>query len=156
MERMNPEQLEKLVHQALRSLPDRRAPASLEARVRAAIERQATIPWWHKSWSYWPQSVRAGFLVLCTGLVGLFVFVGLQIHWQGNVDFSQLQHTLAPVQDLVDRVVGIGRGIRDFGALVMRHIPSWWLYALVAFVAGLYAMLFGLGAAAYRTLWYRR
>ena len=30
MERMNPEQLEKMVHSALRSLPNRRAPATLE------------------------------------------------------------------------------------------------------------------------------
>ena len=56
MNRLNPEQLEKMVHAALRSLPDRRAPASLEARVLAAVQARAapisspaSTPWdgWH-------------------------------------------------------------------------------------------------------------
>jgi hypothetical protein len=35
----------------------------------------------------------------------------------------------------------------------MRHIPALWLYGTIVLFAGVYAMLVGLGAAAYRTLW---
>jgi len=154
MERLNPEQLEKMVHAALRSLPDRRAPASLEARVLAAVEARAAIPWWHKSWSYWPQWVRVLFLVFCGGLVGLLVFTGIYV--QAGFDTAQAGGTLAPALEFANRVLGIGRSLADFVALVMRHIPSLWLYGAIAFIAGLYAMLFGLGAAAYRTLWVHR
>lgn len=154
MERMNPEQLEKMVHAALRSLPDRRAPASLEARVLAAVEARAAIPWWHKSWSYWPQWVRALFLVFCGGVAGLLVFTGIYV--QAGFDTAQASGTLAPALAFANHVLGIGRGLADFVALVMRHIPSLWLYGAIAFIAGLYAMLFGLGAAAYRTLWVHR
>jgi hypothetical protein len=151
MERMNPEQLEKMVHSALRSLPDRRAPATLEARVRAAIERRAAIPWWHQSWSYWPQWVRAAFLGLCGGLVGLLVFGGIYV--QAGFDSAQFQEAVGPTLAVADRVLNIGRGVVDFTALVVRHVPTWWLYGGIAFVAGLYAMLFGLAATAYRILW---
>ena len=154
MERMNPEQLEKMVHSALRSLPNRRAPATLEARVRAAIEAQAAIPWWHKSYAYWPSPVRVAFLALCAGLAGLLVFAVVSL--QAGIDSAELNGTFAPVLAWGSRIGALGRGLADFVALVGRNIPTLWLYGTVAFVAGLYAMLFGLGAAAYRTLWTHR
>ena len=54
--------LEQLISRTLRDLPPRRAPRSLESRVLAALEHQAVIPWYHKSWSYWPAAIRASFL----------------------------------------------------------------------------------------------
>jgi hypothetical protein len=60
------------------------------------------------------------------------------------------------VLDWGGRIVALVRGVADFIALVGRNIPTLWLYGAVAFVAGLYAMLFGLGATAYRTLWAHR
>jgi hypothetical protein len=151
MERMTPEQIEKMVHTALRSLPDRRAPASLEARVHAALEARANILWWHKSWSYWPQAVRAAFLVLGGGVAAAMVFAGF--YFQAGADSAALNHALAPVLTLGGQVAGVVRGIGDFFALVMRHIPALWLYGTIVLFAGVYAMLVGLGAAAYRTLW---
>lgn len=154
MERMNPEDLERLVHTALRSLPERRAPASLEARVRAELARRASIPWWHKSWSYWPQGVRALFLVFCGALAGLFVMGGLYV--QAGYDSSVVANFLGPVAVFVDRLRVIGRAGADLVGVLGRTIPMWWIYGAIAFVMGLYAMLVGLGVAAYRTLWATR
>lgn len=154
MERLTPEQLEKMVHTALRSLPDRRAPAALEARVLAAMERRALIPWWHRSWSYWPLAVRAAFVVFCGAVAGGLVLATLYV--QAGVDSTSFQHAVAPALAFADGAVAVGRWLTDFGALLVRQIPAWWLYAAVAFVAGLYALLFGLGATAYRTLWSHR
>ena len=154
MERLTPEQLEQLVHTALRSLPDRRAPGSLETRVLAALERQAALPWWHRSWNYWPQGVRALFLVFCGAVAAGLVFAGLYV--QAGFDSAQFQHAIAPALTLVDGLVAAERWLADFVDLLVRQIPAWWLYGAAAFVAGLYAMLFGLGAAAYRTFWSHR
>ena len=154
MERLTPEQLEQLVHTALRSLPDRRAPASLETRVLAALERQAAIPWWHRSWNYWPQGVRALFLVFCGAVAAGLVLASLP--GPAGLESAQVQHTFGPALALVDGLVAAGRWLADFTDLLLRQIPTWWLYGAVAFVAGLYAMLFGLGAAAYRTFWSHR
>lgn len=152
--RMNPDELERFIDQTLRSLPDRKAPGTLEARVLAEVERRAAIPWWHKSWSYWPQAVRAAFLLLCGGLAAFLVFAG--VYAQAGFDSTQANAAVAPALALAGQAWGIVRGFVDFVAMVVRHIPSLWFYGVIAFVAGLYAMLFGLGAAAYRTLWTHR
>ncbi|MDD2763055.1 MAG: hypothetical protein PHE83_03655 [Opitutaceae bacterium] len=151
MERLNPEQLEQMVHAALRSLPDRRAPASLEARLLAEIERRAAIPWWHKSYAGWPGWARIVFLGLCGGLACLLVFAGIYV--QTGFDAAQTSGTLASALAFAHRVLAIGHGLSDFGLLIGRTIPALWFYGVVAFIAGLYAMLFGLGATAYRILW---
>jgi hypothetical protein len=151
MERMTPEQMEKMVHEALRLLPNRRAPASLEARVHAALEARAAIPWWHRSWAYWPQPVRAGFLVLC-GVVTFLMMLGW-LYLQAGADPTVAVQALAPVLSGASRIMSVVRGIENYAALVVRHIPAVWLYGAIAFVAAVYAMLMGLGAAAYRTLW---
>jgi hypothetical protein len=152
--RMNPDELERFIHQTLRSLPDLKAPGTLEARVLAEVERRAAIPWWHKSWSYWPQAVRAGFLLLCGGLAAFLVFAGVYV--EAGFDSAQASAAVAPALTLAGQVWDIVRGLVDFVALVVRHIPSLWFFGVIAFVAGSYAMLFGLSAAAYRTLWTHR
>jgi len=153
-DRMNPDELEKFIHRTLRSLPDRHAPSTLEARVFAALETRAAIPWWHKSWAYWPIWVRVVFVLLCASLAALFIFGGVAL--RSNVGAMQVGTTFAPVIHLIQSVIGLGRVLADCGAVIARNIPSVWLYGAVLFVAGLYAMLFGLGTAAYRTLWANR
>jgi len=149
-DRMNPDELERFIHRTLRSLPDRHAPATLESRVLAAIESRAAIPWWHKSWACWPSWVRTVFVLFCGSLAGLIIYGSMVL--RPDVDATQLNTTFAPVLNLIRSVASLGRGFADCVAVIGRNIPSMWLYGAVLFVGGLYAMLFGLGAAAYRTL----
>jgi hypothetical protein len=153
-DRMNPDELEKFIHRTLRSLPDRRAPDTLESRVLAAIETRAAIPWWHKSWAYWPFWVRTLFLLLCGSLAALIIYGGVAL--RTNVNAMHVNTTFAQVYNLIQSVIGLGRVFADCIAAIGRNIPAIWIYGTVLFVAGLYAMLFGLGTAAYRTLWANR
>ena len=153
-DRMNPDELEKLIHRTLRSLPGRNAPDTLEARVLAALESRAAIPWWHKSWAYWPQWVRALFVLFCGAVAALVIVGGAGL--PAGVDAARLNQVLAPALSLIRPVIGLGRGLVDIVALLGRNIPAWWFYGAAAFVAGLYVMLVGVGAAAYRTLWSNR
>lgn len=151
MNKMTPEELEQFIHQNLRSLPARRAPRSLESRVMAALEQQAMIPWYHKSWSYWPAAIRASFLAVATGITGAMVvafYLGLNGVEQSSFVaqagerlsiFASLYHAAVWSIDLVAQLVG--------------RIPSLWLYGGAAIVALMYATFFGLGAFAYRTLY---
>jgi len=61
--------LEREVSRALREVPLRRAPPSLESRVLAEIGRRAALPWWRRSFARWPRPARAGFTVTCGALV---------------------------------------------------------------------------------------
>lgn len=151
MKKMTEKELEQFIHSALRSLPDRMAPGTLEARVLAAVERQATIPWWHKGWAYWPSGVRAGFLALATAVSCGLVFAAYAM-------FAGVE-TGAVVAEATDRFSGVMQlfsvlqWIFDLGRSIVAGIPPLWLYGGLAVVGTLYASIFGLGAVAYRTLY---
>ena len=144
------EQLEQLVHRELRSLPLRKAPSTLESRVLAAIEHQATVAWYHKSWTYWPGAVKAAFLGVATGVSGAAI-AAFYLITQG-ADSSALTAAAGERFAGVAALFHVIRWIATYTSDTIASIPPLWLYGGLAFVAALYATFFGLGAAAYRTL----
>lgn len=135
--------LEQFIHRALRELPDRRAPRSLETRVMAAIAARQATPWWRASFDRWPVAVRVAFLLVAGGLVFGLLRMG------GSVDATVPRggETLGWLDGL--RVVW--GSLCSAGAAVARSIPRLWLYGAVSVVVVAYAGLFGLGTTAYRT-----
>jgi len=144
-------QLEQLVHRELRSLPLRKAPSTLESRVLAAIEHQATVAWYHKSWTYWPGAVKAAFLGVTTGVSGAAI-AAFYLVTQG-ADTSALTAAAGERFGGVAALFHVGRWMAGYVSETIASIPPLWLYGGLAFVAALYATFFGLGAAAYRTLY---
>jgi hypothetical protein len=137
----NVDPLERLLDRALRELPLRPAPPTLQSRVFGELERRASLPWWHRDFGRWPPLARAAFLVICGGLIEL-AFVGGSRVVEGVNSLSwarQAQVLLGSVGNLA--------------ALLLRSAPPAWLYIVIAACAVLYAVLFGLGAAVYRTLY---
>jgi hypothetical protein len=151
MNKMTPEELEKFIHQNLRSLPVRRAPRSLESRVLAAIEQRAMIPWYHKSWSYWPAAVRVAFLAGATGVTGVLVTAFYLMCNGANA--SAVAAQAGERLSLFTKIYHLAAWIADFGVQVFGRIPPLWFYGSLALIAALYATFFGLGAFAYRTLY---
>jgi hypothetical protein len=151
MKKLNERELEQFIHATLRSLPDRRAPGTLEARVLAEVERRATIAWYHKSWSYWPAAVRAGFLAAGTGLAGL-ALVAFQRLSQGAAA-SAVAQEVGHGFGWITRLAGAGGWVLNFTEQMIAHIPALWLYGGLAFIAAMYATFVGLGTAAYRYLY---
>jgi hypothetical protein len=148
---LSPEQIEQLVHRELRSLPPRRAPRTLEARVLAALEHQAAVAWYHKSWSYWPAAVRVAFLVVATAVAGAVMIAFYQMF--NGVEVGTLVAQAGGKLNFLAKLYHAAGWIVDFTANVFGSIPPLWLYGGLALIAALYATLFGLGAAAYRTLY---
>ena len=148
---LSSEQIEQLVSRELRALPPRRAPRTLEARVLAAIEHRASVAWYHKSWSYWPAAIRAAFLAVATSVTGAII-AALYLGW-GGVQNSAVASEAASRFDGLVKLGHTLSGLVDFVSMVVRNIPPLWLYGGVAFVGLMYATFFGLGAAAYRTLY---
>jgi len=145
MKPQDEQRLEQLIHQTLRTLPDRKAPRTLESRVLAGIAARQALPWWRQSFAHWPSPARVVFLVLAGALATGLVLLGAS----SSADvLPALREYLAPL----DRVRSVAIFVADLGATVFRSIPTVWLYGVVAFIATLYAALVGLGATAYRTL----
>ena len=150
----SPEELEKLIHQTLRSVPDRRAPRSLESRVLAAIEARAALPWWKQSFGQWPVAARCLFFLFSGVVVKFGIMAGV---WaMGSFDTAQYANAFSTQYAWVEHTRSIISGIGEFGLVLWRSIPPLYLYGGFACLASLYLSLFGLGAAAYRTLYANR
>jgi hypothetical protein len=134
-------ELERLVDRALRELPLRRAPLTLESRVIGELARRAALPWWRRSFAYWPLLARAVFLVICGALLRL-AFLGGATAVAGVRSLSWTRELGA-----------IAASAANLAALVAHTVPPTWAYEGIAVCAALYAVLFGLGAAVYRTLY---
>ena len=150
----SPEDFEKFIHQTLRSLPSRRAPSSLESRVRAAIAARAARPWWQQSFAAWPVAARVAFVILSAGIAKLAI---MAVVWgMGGFDGAQLVTSFSTQFAWVQSVSNLVTSVGNFCGTVYRSIPPLYLYGGLAFVGLMYAALFGLGAAAYRMLYANR
>lgn len=157
---MNPtpatDHLERLIDQALRDQPPLPAPATLEARVLAAVARAPAAPWWRRGFLHWPVAARLVFLIASVG----FIRIGL-LAWERvttTIDAMETTGiaTVAPglswaaaVADLLSALTGVSRTL-------LAGIPQDWLYTGGALMLSLYALLFGLGALGYRVFRARR
>ncbi len=154
---MNPQDQQKLEHlvtSALRDLPSRRAPRDLESRVLAEISRRAALPWWRKSFAHWPLAARGLFISFSTAIIFLLVSASGWISAgsatnQLRTAFATELHWLRVARALFES------GSRSAEA-ILGSISPLWLYGAAATVVALYIALFGLGAAAYRTLYANR
>ena len=136
--------LEQLIDRTLRGQPLRRAPATLEARVLAEIERRAAQPWWRKSFSYWPVAARIAFLL---GSLAVIRTALRAYEWVTTpIESASLTSSLPPevswIHSLIAAIVS-----------VVQHVPPVWVYGGLSIIAIMYAALFGLSATAYRTLY---
>jgi len=145
------DRLERFIDSALRELPPRRAPASLEQRVFAELHRRAALKWWQRSYGEWPAAARILFVIACIGIGSLLVrgcswfFGGVESSaaWTGVT--SEITPAAASVKATASAL-----------SFIAHNIPSMWIYGVMAVIAILYATLFGIGAAAYRTLYASR
>jgi hypothetical protein len=148
------EKLEAAIHRALRSVPDRKAPAGLEGRVLAELGRLSSLPWWRRSFAHWPLAPRVIFFA------GSAIAAALIVNALMMVGFSNVAHDLAAgvTQRLAwislarEITAAIGVKVR----LVVGAIPAVWLYGTAAAILLCYATLAAIGAAAYRAVSFAR
>jgi hypothetical protein len=144
--------LESFVGELARTQPLRRAPASLEHRVLAQLALQSTsAPWWKKGFAHWPLPARAAFLIASYGFVRL-AFAGVM----SAISFVSSREAAGSLLSWVHSSVDVVTTAASTGSSVLHAIPPTWLYGAIAVGFVLYAVLFGLGTVAYRTLYVER
>ncbi len=143
------EALQRLLQRTLSEMPPRRAPATLELRVFSELQRRAALPWWRCSFMHWPAPARVAFLVICGALVAT-MFLGSGAAVAG---LSSLLESGSPSLFWARQIGVLMVSAGNLMALLARTLPLTWLYQGIAVCAVLYAVLFGLGAAVYRTLY---
>jgi len=150
--RHNPEsqeaRLERLIHGVLREQPPLRAPASLETRVLAALELEA-LPWWRKGFAQWPLGARAAMFAALLLVSKLTLDVVMWV-------FSSPTPVSQTVESTISRAkstAGVFTSLLQVFQSLLNVIPGHWITLALVFAAGMYFMLFVLGATAYRTLY---
>ena len=139
--------LEAAIDAALCELPLRPAPPSLELHVLEELSRRAALPWWQRSFAGWPGFARVGFVLMCVVLLGLAFLGGV---WaMQNLGSPALGALSMPWARHLVALLGVAGEL----ASLMRIVPPDWVYEGLAASVVLYAALFGLGIAAYRTLY---
>jgi hypothetical protein len=139
--------LETAIDAALCELPLRPAPPSLELHVLEELSRRAALPWWRHSFAGWPGFARVGFVLMCAVLIGL-VFLG-GVWAMRNLGSPALGALSMPWARHMVALAGVAGEL----AALVRIVPAGWVYEGLAASVVLYAALFGLGVAAYRTLY---
>jgi hypothetical protein len=141
--------LEQLLHQALSGLPPRRAPGTLESRVANELARRALLPWWRASFASWPVAARVMFILVCALLAAATILGGVSAYL-GDRSFGEAS---AVMLSWVHPCLTVLSSAGGLVALLVHVIPPLWLYGILGVGIFLYVTLFGLGAAAYRTLY---
>jgi hypothetical protein len=145
------QKLEQVLHRALGGLPPRRAPSTLESRVANELGRRALLPWWRASFANWPVGARVMFVLVCAVLVAVTILGGVSAYL-GDRSFVEASAVLLSWAHPFLTVVSSAGGLV---ALLVHVIPPLWMYGILIVGTFLYVTLFGLGAAAYRTLYLR-
>lgn len=141
--------METRLGQSLRTLPPRRAPSTLESRVLDSLARRGWLPWWRRGFGKWPAPARVAFGVLSAALVVLTVLAAASAG--SHLGSLGASHALSmPLLHQVSVLFVIARTLSDSLAPVL---SSRWVLGCLIASAALYAALFGLAIAGYRTLY---
>ncbi|MGA3180089.1 MAG: hypothetical protein ABSF38_07095 [Verrucomicrobiota bacterium] len=142
----DPENLDRLLHEQLRALPDPPPPRDLIPKVLQRIAAQQQPRWWNLPWLQWPRPLRVLSCLLWAALAGAVIFLragwSSLIHasdgrWQGALHF--LQQALTVSQTLWNALERL---------IASLQFP--WLTAAAIILVALYLGLLGLGAVCYR------
>jgi hypothetical protein len=145
------QKIERTLSGALTGLPFCRAPSTLEVRVLNELQRRAALPWWRVSFARWPMVPRVAFVLVCVALVAATILGGVS----ALVGVRSLNEVAALTLSWAQPFLVILSSTGGVAALLVRAIPPLWLYGGMTLGIMLYVALFGLGAAAYRTLYLR-
>ncbi len=144
--------LEQLLDRTLRALAP--APGAAGARNRGCstdLQRRAALPWWRRSFAHWPSAARAGFVLVCLALIGW-------CFWAATGRRPPSSLCTPPARCPHRGAAGCGRHGGRGGArercwrVPFRRRGSTQDWVQAPFYMQL---LFGLGAAVYRTLYLR-
>jgi hypothetical protein len=142
-------EMEARLGRALRTLPQRRAPATLESRVLDALARRAPLPWWRRRFAEWPAAARVAFGVTSAVLVVLTVLAAAA----ANANLGSLGASRALSTPMLHDASVFFVITRTLSVSLASILSSGWVLGCLIASAALYAALFGLAIAGYRTLY---
>jgi hypothetical protein len=149
--------VELLVAERLRSVPLRRAPASLEAQVMAAIAAGTPQPgnidtathWYRGDFRRWPLHVQILFALVCVALASLLTqpLVGVT-----NSAPAMLSEELQLSWSVMQALATVIASLADSLLALLRAMPTPLLVLVTGIAATCYSLLVGASALLYRSI----
>ena len=140
--------LERLIHERLRALPEMEAPQTLVSGVLRKIEARRNAAWWKQAWPEWPRGMRILSGVLLLSLAGsVFAFHDQILGSLGDLvgRITVGSHFLKPVWTLLETLLGVVQ-------ILAGSIKSQILIIGTVVVGMLYLSTIGLGTMVYRVV----
>jgi len=153
---MNYEQEQKLeaqIARELKALPELAAPPTLIARVLAAIELRAALPWFRRSWQTWPAALQASSLLVLLAVFGGLCFAGWEVSQIGSAVAAQ---KLGGIFSAASAIWNALNALAGAMVLVVHKLGTGFLIGCGVAIAFAYAMFVLLGAAYFRLAFARR
>ena len=139
-------QLEELIHQQLRALPELRAPADLIPNTLRRIAAQQARVWWRSPWLEWPRGMR---LLSLAALAALLAAAG----WFGRdltLPAAQVPAWITSLFQMFKPVLTVTGALASSVRVVAGSIKPQYLILAATGFAMLYASILALGTACYR------
>lgn len=147
--RPDPEsELELTIDRALRRLPERQAPLTLMPRVRARLAERARLPWWRKSYAFWPWPARLAYLAASTGLAALLLYFTWGL--SAGASLASLTDEVGVVVARVDALGNAAAVLAGAAVSLGRAASPWVWWAGVGMVGMCYLTTLALGTFCYR------
>ncbi len=141
--------LETWAKQALRQMPDRRAPAGLSRRVLAEIQRREAAPWYSHPWMEWSPLAKLASAVSLPALGFVVWGTALPALRDAIVSAPMARNaatTLQTASAMGETATSLGRA----GWITVSHVnPSYLAIGAAIFAVAWFSTL-GLGTAAWR------
>jgi len=146
--------LELEIDRELKGLPDVPAPATLGRRVMAAIESARTVPWYRRSWEFWPRPAQVVTLGTMLLFFGALCFELWQLERYAAV--SRVGHEVGGWLAWAGAVWNAAKTVLAALVLVVRNFGTWILLAGFSALALAWGMFLGLGTICFRIAFVRR
>ena len=154
---MNPDyekRLETEIDEALKGLPDLRAPAALSSRVMATLARRSFRPWYRQSWAMWPPALRYSALGILLASFGALCFASWELTRAAGVQLAlqEVSQLFSGAIAFCSALLAVLNGL----LLAAKHVHPAILVGSIAAFASAWALFVGLGTACAKLAFARR
>lgn len=142
------------IDRELKSLPELRAPASLAARVMAAVEHPVELPWYRRAWQSWPMPIQVGAMGILLAFLGALCYGAWELTYSAG--FALALQKAGQWFSGVSAVWNAANAICGTLVIAVKQLGSGFMIAAVAAVALAWAACVGLGTVYVRLAFARR
>ena len=148
------QKLEAMIDRELKGLPEISAPPALVRRVTAALGERVHVPWYRKSWLFWPGPVRAVSLAFLLAVFAGLCFAAWHFSHVATMTASadKITQSFSGATSLWEAALTVLSALN----LVVKQAGTGVIVGVLVGIGLIYSMMVGLGTCYFRLAIARR